>query len=104
MCTFVKAEILIRVEDLAFILCWADEAGWVVGCVVPTPFSLSFFPFVCDIEQACLTQIGTGHIVEIELPRLGLRFKAPCGGFDQIQEICRRKPNVFSLHYTSLYY
>jgi|Cyp2metagenome_2_1107375.scaffolds.fasta_scaffold266892_1 hypothetical protein len=39
--TFVKAEMLIRVEDLAFILCWADEAGRVIGFVVPMPFSLS---------------------------------------------------------------
>lgn len=57
----------------------------------------AFFSFVCDIEQACLAQIGTGHIVEIELPRLGLRFKAPCRGFYQIQEICRQ-PNILRLY------
>ncbi|CAK9005714.1 Calmodulin-like protein 12 [Durusdinium trenchii] len=41
------ADILIRVEDLAFVLCWADEGG---------------------------------NVADIELPRLGLRFKANARG------------------------
>lgn len=57
-----EAEILIRMEDLAFVLCWADETGWFASCS-----SLHVF-----LAATC----SVGNIADIELPRLGLRFKA----------------------------
>ena len=64
---------LIRVEDLAFILCWADEAGGAIGF---------------DLKKAAVTAVP-GNISEIELPRLGLRFKVRHNGPVEIL-VCTR--------------
>ena len=58
-----KADVLTRIEDLAFILCWADEQG---NEIYMKPWPLHG-PLGCSLS---------GRVAEVALPRLGLNFKA----------------------------
>jgi len=58
-----QADVLTRIEDLAFILCWADEQGSVA---ISVSMRWHRGPRV-DL---------LGRVAEVALPRLGLNFKA----------------------------
>ena len=90
LCTFVKAEMLIRVEDLAFILCWADEAGWVIGFVVLTN---AFYPFRLWYWTNLLGTNWHRSYSGNWTSSLGLAVQGA------LQRIFRQKLNILSINY-----